>query len=259
MNNSISPYTTENSEAVVVLTDLCKQYPGLERPAVDAVNMTIKQGEIFGLLGPNGAGKSTTISMMSTALAPSGGGIALMGIDVVRHPARARNFIGLVPQDIALYEEMTGAENLHYFGALFGLQTGTLADRVRECLEFVGLADKAHKPVHTYSGGMKRRLNFAAGIIHRPQILFLDEPTVGIDAQSRNLIFERLEHLHKKGATMIYTTHYMEEAERLCTRVAIIDEGRIIDSGPPEGLIAAADCMDLQELFFKRTGKNLRD
>ncbi|KPJ77868.1 MAG: hypothetical protein AMJ54_06100 [Deltaproteobacteria bacterium SG8_13] len=240
--------------------NLVKVYPKSSLPALQDLNLVVGNGEIYGLLGPNGAGKTTAISIMTAGLLPTEGRVEIYGLDVVRHRSRVKQLIGLVPQDIALYPDLTARENLSYFGKLYGLSGSELADRIAETLELVGLTGKADQVVKTYSGGMKRRVNLAAGILHTPRLVFLDEPTVGIDAQSRNLILEKLSSLKSSGTTMIYTTHYMEEAQQLCTRAAVMDEGRVIEEGPPASLIQKhPDCGNLGDLFLKLTGKNLRD
>ncbi len=239
---------------------LTKAYRGANRFALVEVDLSVGRGEIVGLLGPNGAGKTTAISIMSTLMKPDRGGVAICGIDALRHPKRARQRFGLVPQEIALYEGLTARENLHYFGRLYGLKGARLEERVAECLDLAGLGNKADDRIATYSGGMKRRANLVAGILHTPQLVFLDEPTVGIDAQSRQMILDRLSDLGREGMSMIYTTHYMEEAESLCTRVAVIDEGQIIARGRPKDLIERQEgCRNLGDLFIRLTGKRLRD
>jgi len=224
------------------------------------LDISVNYGEIFGLLGPNGAGKTTAISIMSTLLQPTSGSVIICGIDAIKQPNRIKKLIGLVPQDIALYANLTVRENLRYFGRICGLKGQVLKDRIADCLEMVGLGKKADQLIFTFSGGMKRRANLAAGILHQPRILFLDEPTVGIDAQSRNMILEKLSLLKETGTTMIYTTHYMDEAEQLCDCVAIIDEGHIIAEGSPKQLISRAPGhAGLKDLFLALTGKRLRD
>lgn len=208
-----------------------------ENHAVQGLSFSIPQGEIFGLLGPNGAGKSTTISMLSGLLAPTGGHICIKGMDISRSLSTAKAHIGLVPQDIALYPTLSAWDNLLFWGQIYGLRGKKLKQRANEVLDIVQLSDRAHEPVSIYSGGMKRRINLAIGLLHRPDILFLDEPTVGVDPQSRNAIFESVEALNRAGLTVIYTTHYMEEVERLCHRLAIIDRGRIIALDTPANLI----------------------
>ncbi len=239
---------------------LTKTYRGADRFALVEVDLSVARGEIFGLLGPNGAGKTTAISIMSTLMRPDRGRVAVCGIDALKHPQRARQRFGLVPQEIALYEGLTARENLLYFGRLYGLTGQRLKDRVSECLDLAGLTGKADDRVATFSGGMKRRANLVAGILHTPQLVFLDEPTVGIDAQSRQMILDRLSDLSREGMSMIYTTHYMEEAERLCSRAAIIDEGQIIARGRPKDLIERQEgCGNLGDVFIRLTGKRLRD
>jgi ABC-2 type transport system ATP-binding protein len=239
---------------------LKKTYPGNSTPALAEFNFTVERGEIVGLLGPNGAGKTTAIGIMSTLLKPDQGQVFLNGRDLARSGYRGRKDIGLIPQKIALYPDLTARENLNYFGRMAGLKGSRLNTRVETCLDHVGLRTHARKRVGTFSGGMQRRANIAAGIIHAPDLLFLDEPTVGVDAQSRRMILDYLKSLRDDGLGMLYTTHYMEEAETLCDRVAIIDEGRIIDRGMPGELLdRRPECRNLGELFLSLTGKALRD
>ena len=256
-----SPAIQQRSQNHILIAEgLSMTYPGGARPALAEFGILIETGEIFGLLGPNGAGKTTCISILGTILKPSQGSITIDHIDALRQARRVRKRIGLVPQDIALYTKLTACENLRYFGRLHGLRGSKLEDRIQTSLRLVGLSAHTAPPVSTFSGGMKRRLNLAAGILHRPKLLFLDEPTVGIDAQSRNLIMEQLETLKETGTTMVYTTHYMEEAELICDRVAIVDEGRRVALGTPTELIQKTDgCDNLEDLFLKLTGKRLRD
>jgi ABC-2 type transport system ATP-binding protein len=245
---------------IVRVRDLVKVYPGGTVPAVNGLDFAVRPGEIFGLLGPNGAGKTTAISIICTLLRPTSGSVVLSGHDVVTEPAAVRGLLGLAPQDLALYPSLTVGENLRYFGRLHGLKGRSLDRRIAECLEMVGLAESGARRVDSCSGGMKRRANLAVAMLHAPQVLVLDEPTVGIDAQSRNTIMENLAALRDGGMTIIYTTHYMEEAESLCSRVAIMDNGRIISEGAPEDLIGQAQqCTNLEELFLRLTGKHLRD
>jgi ABC-2 type transport system ATP-binding protein len=224
------------SENIIEAQGLVKQYGDIE--AVRSLSFAIRRGEIFGFLGPNGAGKTTTISMLSCLLKPTGGTATVAGYDVVKAPQQVKRRIGLVPQELALYPTLSARDNLNFYGRIYGLRGRTLRQRVDETLEMVGLAERDKSAVETFSGGMKRRLNIAAGLLHRPEVLFLDEPTVGVDPQSRNAIFEHVEHLNADGMTVLYTTHYMEEAERLCHRVAIIDEGHIIALDTPRKLVA---------------------
>jgi len=222
---------------IVEVNELIKQYPGSAEPAVRGVSFAIQQGEIFGLLGPNGAGKTTTISMLSSLLQPTEGKATIVGFDLVRQPNEVKKRIGLVPQDLALYPTLSARDNLLFFGRIYGLKGTDLRRRVDDALTIVGLSDRADDAIDKFSGGMKRRVNLAAGLLHTPKVLFLDEPTVGVDPQSRNFIFENVESLNRDGLTVLYTTHYMEEAERLCHRVAIIDQGRIVALDTPKALI----------------------
>jgi ABC-2 type transport system ATP-binding protein len=214
---------------MVKIDRLTKRFGNLA--AVNAVSLEIARGEIFGLLGPNGAGKTTLINLLCGLLAPSAGSISIGGLDSVRDGLAAKRLIGVVPQDLAIYEELTAAENVRFFASLYGLRGAALKAAVAESLEFTGLADSAGKLPATFSGGMKRRLNIACGLAHKPELIVMDEPTVGIDPQSRHHILETVRRLNKQGCTVIYTTHYMEEAEALCTRSAIIDHGKIIAVG----------------------------
>jgi ABC-2 type transport system ATP-binding protein len=194
--------------------------------AVDGLSLEIREGEIFGLLGPNGAGKTTTVNMAVGLLRPDTGSVTLRGGSPA-DPA-VRTHIGVAPQALAIYEDLSGEENLRFFGTIQGLGGGRLAERVAWVLEFVGLTERRRDRVKTYSGGMKRRLNLAVALVHDPSLLLLDEPTVGVDPQSRNAIFDRISTLRDEGRTVVYTTHYMEEAQRLCDRVGIIDHGRLL-------------------------------
>jgi ABC-2 type transport system ATP-binding protein len=220
---------------IVEVNDLVKRYHDLT--AVNGVSFAVKSGEIFGLLGPNGAGKTTTISMLTCLLAPTSGKASIAGYDIASKAKTVKGIIGLVPQDLAVYPQLSARDNLLFFGRIYGLKRRQLQQRVNDLLELVGLNERANDLVNNFSGGMKRRVNIAAGLLHQPQILFLDEPTVGVDPQSRNFIFENIETINGQGMTILYTTHYMEEAERLCHRVAIIDQGQIIALDTPKALI----------------------
>jgi ABC-2 type transport system ATP-binding protein len=195
--------------------------------AVDGVSFTIGSGETFGLLGPNGAGKTTTLMMLVGALAPDSGEVRIDGRGSPDDP-ELRRMVGVAPQGLAIYEELTAEENLAFFGRLYGLAGGRLRERVDWALEFAGLTDRRRQRASKHSGGMKRRLNLACALVHEPRILFCDEPTVGVDPQSRNHVFESIEALRAQGCTLVYTTHYMEEAQRLCDRVAIMDRGKVL-------------------------------
>ena len=208
------------------------------RTAVKALDLEVARGECVGLLGPNGAGKTTAISMICGVVTRTRGSVAIAGHDLATAPFAAKARLGLVPQDLAIYEELTPVENLEFFGALYGLDRARLQARIAAVLDVVGLSDRAGEPARRFSGGMKRRLNLAAGLLHEPELLILDEPTVGVDPQSRNRIFETVKRLHGSGTTIIYTSHYMEEVEELCDRVAIIDGGAIIADGAIADLVA---------------------
>jgi ABC-2 type transport system ATP-binding protein len=221
---------------IIQVQDLVKKYG--EHLAVNGISFAVREGEIFGLLGPNGAGKTTTLSMLATLLAPTSGKITLAELDVVCEADKIKALVGIVPQELALYPTLSARDNLIFFGEMYGLRGQVLKSRVSEVLDIVGLQDQAAEAIATYSGGMKRRINLAAGLLHRPKVLFLDEPTVGVDPQSRNNIFENVERLNREGMTILYTTHYMEEAERLCRRVGIMDHGEIVALDTPRNLIA---------------------
>jgi linearmycin/streptolysin S transport system ATP-binding protein len=208
---------------------LGRSYGHLE--AVRGISFHIEEGETVGLLGPNGAGKTTTLSMLATLLAPSSGDARIFGVSLRRDVWDVRRLVGLAPQEISLYPELTGDENLRFLGRLYGLAGSRLRERADEVLELVGLVPRRDDRVATYSGGMKRRLNLACSLLHAPRLLLLDEPTVGVDPQSRDRIFDAIRELARNGKTILYTTHYMEEAERLCDRITIMDEGRILAVG----------------------------
>jgi len=220
--------------AMLAVKDLTKNYGDFA--AVKGISFDIQQGEIFSLLGPNGAGKTTTISMLSTLYAPSGGDALVGGHSVLREPMAVRQIIGVVPQDLALYEDLTARENLNFWGQMYNLGGKTLKTRIDEILEQIGLTDKANQRIKTYSGGMKRRVNIGVGLLHKPRLLFMDEPTVGIDPQSRRAILDTVIDLNKQGMTVLYTTHYMEEAQELSSRVGIIDHGELIALGTQKEL-----------------------
>ena len=223
------------SEPILIAQDLKKSFGEFE--AVKGVSLQVARGEVFGLLGPNGAGKTTTISMLTGLLEPTGGTVTVDGLDLKKNTNAVKAKLGLVPQELALYPTLSARQNLTFFGRIYGLKGKELRQRVDEVLEMIRLTERADNPVEDYSGGMKRRVNIGAGLLHKPQILFLDEPTVGVDPQSRNAIFESVEALNRAGMSVIYTTHYMEEAQRLCHRVAIVDEGKLIALDTPTALI----------------------
>jgi ABC-2 type transport system ATP-binding protein len=209
--------------------NLVKHYGDTQ--AVKGISFHIDEGEIFSLLGPNGAGKSTTINMLSTLFAPTSGEATIGGKSATQHPMAVRRLIGVVPQEIALYDDLTARENLNFWGRMYGMNGSALKHRVDEVLDQIGLKDRASERVKTYSGGMKRRVNIGAGLLHKPRLLFMDEPTVGIDPQSRRAILGMVKDLNRQGMSVLYTTHYMEEAQELSDRVGIIDHGRLIALG----------------------------
>jgi ABC-2 type transport system ATP-binding protein len=221
--------------------------------ALDGVSLDIAPGEFFGLLGPNGAGKSTFMSLVAGLRPPDGGSLTVDGAGVAAGSAQARKALGLVPQHIALYEDLSAEANLRIFGELYGLRGEELAGRVSHVLEAVQLADRRADSVKTFSGGMKRRLNLAAALLHKPRLLLCDEPTVGVDPQSRNAIFDYLQELNRAGMTIIYSTHYMEEATRLCSRIGIIDHGKILAQGTIDELLARLPFEE--EVRFPSTGE----
>lgn len=216
---------------LVEITEITSIYRGAATPALDRLTLDIRPGTFFGLLGPNGAGKSTLLSTLCGLLTPAHGGVRVQGMDVRTEGRRVKAILGLVPQELALYPTLTARENLNYFGRMQGLAGPRLKARIDACLAIARLEEYADRRTETYSGGLKRRLNLVIGLIHEPRLLILDEPTVGIDPQSRNFIHEGLRQLHRSGMTIIYSTHYMEEAENLCDDIGIIDRGRIIARG----------------------------
>ena len=237
------------------LDRLSKRYG--DRVAVNAISFSIAQGETVGLLGPNGAGKTTAISMISGITRPDGGEVSLGGVSLAQNANALKRHVGLVPQDLALYEELSASANLQLFGGLYGLGTAELQPRAKSALTLVGLADRDADRVKTFSGGMKRRLNIAGALLHDPDLILLDEPTVGVDPQSRNAIFENLEELKRRGKTLLYTTHYMEEAERLCDRVLILDHGQILADDTVAHF--KQQYTNLEAAFMQLTGRGLRD
>ena len=218
--------------------------------AVDGVSFEVRRGECFGLLGPNGAGKTTTLSIVATLLRPDSGDVAIEGVSVAADPIAARRRLGLIPQEISLYDDLTAEENLAFFGGLYDLRGADLKARVAKALELARLTDRRKDAVKTFSGGMKRRLNFVAGMMHAPSLVLLDEPTAGVDPQSRNHLFDMVEKLKAEGTTLVYTTHYMEEAERLCDRIGIVDRGKLIAVGTRDELAASTGGGDEALLAF---------
>lgn len=245
---------------IIEIQELSKKYKGSDEFAVKGISLEVFSNEIFGLLGPNGAGKTTTISILCGLFPPTSGTVIIDGMDMKSHPEEIKRVIGVVPQDIAVYATLTARENLTFYGNMYGLKGRQLKTRIDDYLEIFGLENVAGKLVGKFSGGMKRRVNLIAGLLHDPKVIFLDEPTVGIDVQSRVVILNFLKELNSKGTTIIYTSHYMEEAENLCTRVAIMDHGKVLQKGKPSELLQShPDARNLEDVFIQMTGKALRD
>jgi ABC-2 type transport system ATP-binding protein len=234
--------------SIIEVKQLMKRYKGATDNALNGLSLAINQGDVFGLLGPNGSGKTTLISILCGILKAGSGDYTKL----------SQSQIGLVPQEIALYPTLSLQQNLHYFASLY--QVNNSQQRIDQCINTVGLTKVKDKPVQTYSGGMKRRANLAAGILHEPAVLFLDEPTVNVDPQSREAIFTCLRKLNQQGMTLVYATHYLEEAENLCNEIAIIDHGCLVAQASPQKLLQQhVDCRNLGDIFLKLTGKELRD
>ena len=248
------------NEVAIHINKLSKKYIDTDVYAVNLINLSIYKGEIFGLLGPNGAGKTTLLSMLCGLLKPTSGNIEVANLSLKNNKKTIQQIIGVVPQEYALYPTLTAYENLLYFGAMYGLKTNDLKTSIIESLEKLGLLKFKDKKVENFSGGMKRRVNLIAGILHKPKILFLDEPTVGVDVQSKNVIIQHLKNLNKTGTTIIYTSHHMVEAQNFCNRVAIMDSGNILAKGSPQELINATEnAIRLEDVYLSLTGENLRD
>lgn len=249
-----------NNKAIIEIENLTKTFKHATEPAVNGISFSINRNEIFGLLGPNGAGKTTTISILCGLFAPSSGKVMIDGKDLFDESSAIKKIIGIVPQDIALYPTLNARENLSFYGSMYGLHGKELKDRIESWLNKLGLTEAAKRKVSTYSGGMKRRVNLIAGILHSPKLLFLDEPTVGVDVHSRNVIIEHLKNINAEGTTIIYTSHHMEEAEHFCTRVSIIDQGKILTQGTPAELISSNNgAANLEAVFLNLTKRKLRD
>lgn len=248
-------------DTILKTVDLTKKYDG--RTVVDNLNIEIKKGEIFGLLGPNGAGKSTTMNMICNIVKPDYGTVEFMGKDFRKNKKELSKRLGYIPQNLAIHGSLKAWENVELFTSLYGIKGEELKDRIDESLEYVGLSERRNDYAKNFSGGMKRRLNIACAIGHHPDLLIFDEPTVGIDPQSRNFILEKIKESNKNGATVIYTSHYMEEVEAICSRIAIMDNGRVIASGTSDELkklvVDDVESITLEEVFLTITGKKLRD
>ena len=242
------------------IQQLSKKYKGADYYSVSKLDLDILEGEIFGILGPNGAGKTTLISMLCSLIKPTSGTFTINNLDYTHNKKELKQLIGIVPQEYALYPSLTAYENLSYFGSMYGLQGKALKDSIHLYLGKMGLLEFANKKIEIFSGGMKRRINLIASVLHQPKILFLDEPTVGVDVQSKNVIIDHLKQLNKQGTTIVYTSHHLNEAEHFCTRVVIIDHGKIIVKGQPKELIASNEkAHNLEDVFIEFTGKELRD
>ncbi|MCP4313305.1 MAG: ABC transporter ATP-binding protein [Bacteroidetes bacterium] len=247
-------------ESIIYIDQLKKRYKGSHEEALKGVDLEIKSGEFFGLLGPNAAGKSTLISILCGILSPTSGRVVLFGENLNLNREQRKSRIGLIPQEIALYPTLTVEENIHYFGRLHGIPGKVLREKALESIRLFNLEEHRNKPISKCSGGIKRRVNLIAGVIHQPELILLDEPTLGVDPQLRSMIFDFLLGLNSEGATLIYTTHYMKEAEILCNRVGIIEHGSILKKGNPDELISSEPgCTDLGQLFLTLTGRDLRD
>jgi len=246
--------------AILRIENLKKSYSGLNRQVLSGLCLTIERGEIYGFLGPNGAGKTTTVNILSGLLKQDEGRIEMFGKPYEENRDYIKHHIGIVPQNIAVFPELTAYENLKIFGSIYGMETAVLKQRINELLEMFGLSEFRNKKVSTFSGGMKRSVNLMVGIMHTPELLILDEPTVGIDVQSKVVILECLHRLNEEGMTILYTSHDMEEAQRLCTRVGIIDGGKLVAEDTPEQLMAAyPGCEDLEAIYLRITGRKLRN
>jgi ABC-2 type transport system ATP-binding protein len=253
------------SDGVLWVRDLTIRYGGAV--AVDSLSLEVGRGEIFGLLGPNGCGKSSTLAAVSGTLSPAAGEVRVLGLRAADRPDAYRQSLGLAPQELAFYEELTAADNLCFFGRLYGLGGRELARRVEEALAFVGLSAYARRTPRTFSGGMQRRLNLACALLHRPALLLLDEPTVGLDPQAREALFGNLRRLRDDGCALVFTTHYLDEAEQLCDRLGIMDHGRLMATGTLDELCEGRRCVAegphalrgprLQRVFLQVTGRSL--
>ena len=246
--------------SIIQIDRLYKKYKDADDFSVNNLNLIVEENEIFGLLGPNGAGKTTLISMLCGLIKPTSGQFLINDLSYDKNGTDIKKIIGVVPQEYALYPTLTARENLEYFGSMYGLKGKNLKNKVSEALDYLGLLKFADKKIDTFSGGMKRRVNLIAGILHHPKVLFLDEPTVGVDVQSKNVIIDYLKKLNSEGTTIIYTSHHLSEAQNFCTKIAIIDRGKIYAEGTPKSLIEKVpNAHTLEDVFISLTGKELRD
>lgn len=244
----------------IEINELHKQYPGSWSPALDGLSLEVKENRITGLLGPNGAGKTTTINIICGLVQPESGQAKVFGVDCTAHTQAVRSQIGVVPQQIALFPNLTAWENFLYIGQLYGIDKYFTRERSAQLLQRLGLEKHAEKRVQSFSGGMKRRANIIASLLHYPQILILDEPTAGVDVQSRAMILDFIQEYKEEGKTVLYTSHLLDEAEKICDDVVIIDEGKFIIEGTPQELINRTNnCADLEDVFLHYTGHSVRD
>jgi ABC-2 type transport system ATP-binding protein len=244
----------------IEIRELRKMYKGGWTPALDGLSLTVRRNQVVGLLGPNGAGKTTTINIMCGLVTPDDGTAAVLGKNAVTDKLAIRKMIGVVPQQIALFGNLSAWENFRYIGKLYGLGNATIEQRAGNLLERLGLDKHADKRVARYSGGMKRRANIIASLLHEPEMIILDEPTAGVDVQSRAMILDFLKDYHAQGHTIVYTSHLMEEAEQICDEVVIIDEGKFVVNGSPQALVQnTPDCKRLEDVFLHYTGHSVRD
>lgn len=248
-----------NGSLALKINDLSFRYKGQSSPCIVNLKLDVNEGERFGLLGPNGAGKSTLMQLCTGLLFPEQGEIGLFGRTLSRKNIQDRKLFGYVPQDFSFYPELSPIENLSFFGAWYGMKKKEISENASEILEILGLTEVQNKQVRKFSGGMKRRVNLAIGVIHKPKLLFLDEPTVGVDVQTRTAIISYLKHLNREGTTLFYTSHQLKEAEELCDRIALIDEGKILISGELQHVLSSHREFDLEGIFLHLTGKAFRD
>lgn len=249
-----------NTDSIIEIKHLTKRFKNSREDAVKDISFSVGRNEIYGLLGPNGAGKTTTLSILCGLFPPTSGSVLIDGKNIQKDPAYIRQIVGIVPQDIALYSSLTAKENLDFYGHMYGLKGRDLKKKIAFWLEKLDLADAANRLISQFSGGMKRRINLIAGILHQPKILFLDEPTVGVDVQSRSVIIGHLKELNQAGTTIVYTSHLMEEAENFCTYVSIIDHGKILAGNSPAALISSSKGSgNLEDVFLHLTNRKPRN
>ncbi|HLV43239.1 MAG TPA: ABC transporter ATP-binding protein [Brumimicrobium sp.] len=244
----------------VEINNLSLKYKGTDFKAIDNLSLTVQKGEVLGLLGPNGAGKTSLISILTGLIKPDQGSVVIEGIATIKDIRKIQSLIGVVPQEYALYPKLTAKENLFFFGSMYGVKNPELKQRINDGIAKMGLEKFANKQIETFSGGMKRRINLLAGVLHNPKVIFLDEPTVGVDVQSKVVIIDYLKQMNEAGTTIIYSSHLLHEAQSFCTRVAIIDHGKIQIEGPThEVLISDGRVKSLEEIFIENTGKRVKE